>query len=487
MRAPGIKRGRSTGPAILSARLVAQVALKADGGSIAVDFDGHAVALGKISANAARRAQGLRTGLPLSSFESEGDAIDKELHRLVRQLARQGLLEYRLGRSRTSEDEVVIEAQLPDYWPRMPELGDTDVLVLSRFAYMRRRGNDLVLESPRAGALFRICNQTIAAAIAKLSTPQQIKRLRRRDGFPGLDLLALLTDCQILFKADAAHDHGLRPSEGDDNLVLWDFHDLLFHARSTQGRHANPLGGLCPYAGVISPLPAVRPRWPGETIDLRTLSGAQEALSPAAKLLRKRRSTRIFDDQRPITLTELSRFLDSAARVKSTWRSKLEPDNDGPEVEFAARPYPSGGASYELELYLAVNKCEGLAPGFYHYDAGGHALASIDVRKEDLDALLTGAAFAMGAPDAPQILITLAARFGRVSWKYSSIAYSLILKNVGVLMQTLYLMATDMELGGCAIGTADIDLFAKMTGIEFHVEGPVGRFAIGRGANQNAI
>jgi len=72
------------------------------------------------------------------------------------------------------------------------------------------------------------------------------------------------------------------------------------------------------------------------------------------------------------------------------------------------------------------------------------------------------------------------------SWKYSSIAYSLILKDVGVLMQTLYLMATDMELGGCAIGFTNIDLFAKMTGIEFHVEGPVGQFAIGRGTKSEA-
>jgi nitroreductase len=45
------------------------------------------------------------------------------------------------------------------------------------------------------------------------------------------------------------------------------------------------------------------------------------------------------------------------------------------------------------------------------------------------------------------------------------------------------MMATDMGLGGCAIGTSNIDLFAKMTGIEFHVEGPVGQFAIGRGRN----
>ncbi len=51
-----------------------------------------------------------------------------------------------------------------------------------------------------------------------------------------------------------------------------------------------------------------------------------------------------------------------------------------------------------------------------------------------------------------------------------------------MLTQTLYLMATDLKLGGCAIGIANIDLFAKMTGIEFHVEGPVGQFALGRGA-----
>ena len=155
-------------------------------------------------------------------------------------------------------------------------------------------------------------------------------------------------------------------------------------------------------------------------------------------------------------------------------------------LAYAARPYPSGGGSYELELYLAVDKCEGLARGFYHYDAGDHALAPIGVRPHELDALLREAAFAMGASAPPQIVITIAARFGRIAWKYSSIAYALILKDVGVLMQTLYLMATDMGLGGCAIGTANIDLFAKMTGIEFHVEGPVGQFALGRGAEPTA-
>ena len=48
------------------------------------------------------------------------------------------------------------------------------------------------------------------------------------------------------------------------------------------------------------------------------------------------------------------------------------------------------------------------------------------------------------------------------------------------------MMATDMGLGGCAIGSVNIDLFAKMTGIEFHVEGPVGQFAIGGGTKPGA-
>ena len=288
-------------------------------------FDGYSVGLGTFSAGAADRAQDLRIGLPLASFASGRRNIDKEIHLLVRRLARHGLLEYRLQRSRNSEDQVVIEPQVADYWPATPRLGNADVLVLSRFAYMRRRGNEMVLELPRAGALFRICNPKIATAIAMLSTPQQIKRLRRQDDFPGIELLALLVDCQILFKIDAAGDSGLRPAEGDRNLVLWDFHDLLFHARSTEGRHANPLGGVYPYAGVMPPLPAVRPRWPGKKIDLRKFSAAHsEAVSPVAKLLRERHSTRSFDDQRPITLAELSRFLDNTARVLSKWRSRVD-------------------------------------------------------------------------------------------------------------------------------------------------------------------
>src|SRR4029077_7990797 len=104
-------------------------------------------------------------------------------------------------------------------------------------------------------------------------------------------------------------------------------------------------------------------------------------------------------------------------RVISIPTPELDLDDGGSAV----RPYPSAGAGYELELYLAVDACKGLARGFYHYDAGAHALAPIRVPMHELEAQLMGAGYSMGSTTAPQILITIAGRFGRISWKYSSI------------------------------------------------------------------
>jgi SagB-type dehydrogenase family enzyme len=463
---------------VLAARLNHYFSLQMQvDGHIAASSGGYSVSLGRFSAAAMDRARDLTTGLPLSSFAGKS-AVAKEVDVLVHRLAQQRLLEYRLFSARDEHDLVVIEPQMPEYWPQRAKLGNADTVVLSRFAYLRRRGNEMVLESPRAGALFRISDPAIAATLATLSRPHKIRDLRQEASF-NLDLLALLLDSRILLKLDAQDGDGLRVNEGDGNLVLWDFHDLLFHTRSTEGRHFNPVGGAYTYADVVPSLPAVRSPWPGKTIDLRKFATA-EPISPFATLLRKRHSIRDFDDQHPITLAELAQFLDTAARVLSEWKSGESFEGD-PEITYSTRPYPAAGSAYELELYLAVSNCEGLARGLYHYDAGGHALTAIEVSAQQLQTLSAAAEFAMDAPGPPQVLITIAARFGRISWKYSSIAYSLILKDVGSMIQTFYLTATDMGLGGCAIGTSNIDLFAKMTELEFHVEGPVGQFALGRG------
>ena len=483
MRAPRKKPARKIAPVIV-ARLNGQFSLgmRADG-NIAAFLGDYSVSLGQFSAAAMDRARNLATGLPLASLAGKS-AVAREVDLLVHRLARQGLLEYRLSSPRDEQDLVVIEPQVPGYWPQRAKLRNSDTVVLSRFAYLRRRGNEMVLELPRAGALFRIGDPAIAAILAALSWPHKISTLRRHAASFNLDLLELLLDSQFLLKLNAKSGDGLRVNEGDGNLVLWDFHDLVFHTRSTEGRQSNPVGGAFAYADAVPPLPAVRQPWPGKKIDLSKFSTSDQ-ISPFAKLLRERHSIRDFDDQNPVTLAELAQFLDTAARVLSEWNSGAIIEG-GPEITYSTRPYPSAGSAYELELYLAVSNCEGLARGLYHYDAGGHALVAINASAQQLQALSAAAEFAMDAPGPPQVLITIAARFGRISWKYSSIAYSLILKDVGSMLQTFYLAATDMGLGGCAIGTSNIDLFAKMTELEFHVEGPVGQFALGRGNKPEA-
>jgi SagB-type dehydrogenase family enzyme len=484
LRAPKKQSTRRKATPTLSVRLNERVSLQVQpGGGLAAMVDSYPVELGRFSAQVLKRAEGLHDGLPLTSFAGS-KPLAQETAALVRRLARRGLVEYRVARG--AKDLVIIEPQLADYWPRLPKLRASDTIALSRFAYMRRRADALVLESPRAAALFRICDSGIAGFLASLTAPRKIGDLKGERGSPGLELLALLADCAILFTSDAKTD-GLRGSEGDASLVMWDFHDLMFHTRSTEGRQANPIGGLYSYAGWLPPLPAERPAWPGKTIELSPFAAEDPPDAPIATLLRERRSVRDFDDTRPITLRELALFLDSTARVLTRWESPVDFDSaDSPLVSYTSRPYPAAGSAYELELYLAVANCADLSRGFYHYDASTHALTAIEVPDAQFAAMLGGAQFAMDAVTEPQVLITIAARFGRLSWKYAGIAYSLVLKDVGVLLQTLYLAATDMGLGGCAVGTSNIELFSRMTGLPIHVEGPVGMFALGRGAATQA-
>jgi SagB-type dehydrogenase family enzyme len=475
LRAPKQKKAKPSPKTEICAGLRASATLEAYGnGEIVVRFSGYSIGLGMFGADTAKLAEGLRDGVPIASLMAGKKESGKELLLLVQRLARNGLIEYGLkGAGRV--DLVVIEPQAADYWPQLSNLDAADTLVLSRFAYLRRRGNELVLESPRSRALFRLCDPQLAGALAGLATPQKLSVLRRRPDFPGTDLIRLLLDCGILFKVEAADAATLRLAEGDEALALWDFHDLLFHARSTEGRHANPIGGTYPHQGAIAPVPAIRPNWPGKKVELPKAQASilSESL---VKLLRRRHSARGFGNAKPITVAELSQLLDATARIISSATPQPGLDDGG----HAARPYPSAGGSYELELYLTVGRCDGLEKGFYHYDAQDHALVLIEVPAGALEAVLAGAQSAMGASAEPPIVVTFAARFGRVSWKYSALAYSLILKDVGVLTQTFYLMATEMGLGGCAIGLVNIDLFEKMTGMPFHIEGPVGEFALTR-------
>jgi hypothetical protein len=74
----------------------------------------------------------------------------------------------------------------------------------------------------------------------------------------------------------------------------------------------------------------------------------------------------------------------------------------------------------------------------------------------------------------------MTARFQRLSWKYEGIAYAVVLMNVGVLIQSLYLVCTAMRLAPCAIGSVRADATARAFGTDWRLEPSVGQFIVGR-------
>ncbi len=346
---------------------------------------------------------------------------------------------------------------------------------MSRFAYVRRDEDGLTyLESPLSHARMRLDCSIAASIIYQLSTavtPLELTQtLPGEDGDTITSLLALLVMGNFVSPTTS---EGRLSEDDDEALMQWDFHDLLFHSRSREGRHNNMLGGTYRFLDQIPPQPAVKQaQWPVVLPLPRPDMNRIRMVDPSlTAVMEERASIRDYGNS-SITVAQLGEFLYRVARVEEVY-------NDGETGDFTKRPYPSGGASYEMEFYLTIDRCDGLASGFYWYDPLNHVLSFIRESNEDTERLLLDAQQSTGGSGRPQILITLAARFQRVSWKYQSIAYALILKDVGVIFATMYLVATAMDLAPCALGVGDSDHFTKLSGSDYLKETSVGEFVLG--------
>ncbi len=360
------------------------------------------------------------------------------------------------------------------------ELSEEDSVRLSKFAYLHRRDDALHVESPIGGARVVIEDPRILGVVGRLSTAEVVRELTCDDAC-GLAPETVQAVLELLVAIDAVDVAGA--GDGDafasDTAVQrqWDFHDLLFHSRSRFGRTDEAFGGVFPYRGELEPLPPVRPHHVGPEVelprpDLEEILRRDPALVTA---MEGRHSVRHYGEQ-PLTVEQLGEFLYRVARVRGTYGPMPE---GGMPYPASSRPYPCGGAGYELELYLTVRRCAGLAPAVYHYQAETHRLTALPTSDALREQLLDGAALSAGGDVTPDVLVTMTARFQRISWKYRSIAYAVTLKHAGVLYQTMYLVATAMGLGGCGLGSGNSDLSADAFGLDYLEESSVGEFIIG--------
>lgn len=383
----------------------------------------------------------------------------------LRMLGSHGLLLYTVHSPR-SELATLVPRSAEFRWCDHSEMPDAE-LDLSRFACLRAEQREMMLECPLGHAkiwLHDIRASSIVHALARGSSLAELGEL-----FPDLPqgsislFLGLLRSAKMLAEP--------RPSA----LRQWEFHDLLFHARSRQGRHRELHGKTQRFRAELKPEPAHKPVVDTTAIPLPVpdLTDVSNRDLPLERAMAARRSTREYADE-ALPLATLGEFL------YRTSRSEEPRDARARDYEHVWRPYPSGGACYELELYLVVNACDGLERGLYHYHSRVHALALIREFDDACEHLLRGAcAGAALTGNPPQILVITAARFQRVSWAYEGMAYGLLLKHVGVVFEAMYLVAASMNLAACALGSGDADAFAEATGLDYYTEGSVGEFMLG--------
>jgi len=344
-------------------------------------------------------------------------------------------------------------------------------LTLSRFAFLRQENQQFVLESPLSKAKIILLDWRASALIAKLA--------QLDSSFTFLTLADSLIDAEIVrsFIQLLITTEMISLEPESEALAEWQFHNLLFHRQTRLDRLDDSRKSKMPRFEdsershfIKSPMSER-----GISLEKPNLEALAKTDISLTQAIESRQSIREYDNH-PITLHQLGEFLYRCARVKEVYTHEEDLMNVG---EFTKRPYPCGGGLYELEIYPAINRCQGLNAGLYHYQPLSHTLHAIADWNPEVEALIFDAWKSTGQQDVPQVLFIITARFGRLFWKYYAIGYGLILKHIGVLFQTFYLVATAMQLAPSAIGGGNSEQFCKVAALNEHEESSVGEFSLG--------
>ena len=152
------------------------------------------------------------------------------------------------------------------------------------------------------------------------------------------------------------------------------------------------------------------------------------------KTLKTRRSLRKFQNKE-LTQEQLSQLLWSAYGITAPPRFRTS---------------PSAGGTYPLEIYAAVGNVKGIQPGLYKYIPREHKITqtiNTDIRPE-----LTQASLNQRMITAAPVTLIWTAVFERTTARYGDRGIKYVHMEIGHSSQNVYLQATALNLGTCAIG-----------------------------------
>ncbi len=168
----------------------------------------------------------------------------------------------------------------------------------------------------------------------------------------------------------------------------------------------------------------------------------------------KRRSVRRFRAQ-SLSLPQLSQIL---------WAAQ------GITVSSGRRAAPSAGATYPLEIFVAVAEhgIENLYAGIYHYQVDGHSLSlhlKGDLRQKLAEAAL-GQSFVANCP----VDIIICALYPRTAYRYGRRAERYVHMEVGHVGQNVSLQAVALGLATVMVGAFEDEEVRKILKVEEQIK-----------------
>jgi SagB-type dehydrogenase family enzyme len=174
----------------------------------------------------------------------------------------------------------------------------------------------------------------------------------------------------------------------------------------------------------------------GDTVPIAMSRPTLTGGLPTEQAILRRQSQRAYAPE-PMTEQELSRVLALTGGLTRDGR----------------RSHPSSGALYPIETYAVVHNVAGLGRGVYHYGVEHHALHQI--RAGDFRQYVVEHGLNQQFLGECAAVIYLTMIFQRMRFKYGERSYRYGLVEAGHLGQNLYLAATSLGLGACAVGAYD--------------------------------
>ncbi|MDQ6713089.1 MAG: SagB/ThcOx family dehydrogenase [Candidatus Dormibacteraeota bacterium] len=190
---------------------------------------------------------------------------------------------------------------------------------------------------------------------------------------------------------------------------------------------------------------------------------------PLDRVLRARASRRDYGDT-PIALADLSSLLYHTYGIRKHVTAYSQRD-------FPVRWSPSAGGLQSAEIYLIVNRVDGVPQGLHHYNPIDHSLELLN--RGNMRRAIVNCCMFQDFLQSAGVVVILTSVLERLIWKYGPRGYRHAHLDVGFVGQNLYLVTTALKLRTCAVAGFREDAVNSLLEIDGRNEFAVLLFPVG--------